>query len=508
MTAGPVTLPRATLPQAPRRAGITAVGAPATAFVAALVAVAAGPMYGLAVIGAIGVLVSAVRAPGIILAAYLLIPYYKGGVQPYLPLDITLILAVFNIAQVIPLLRERQQREISGTGVMLWFAFAALVLAGVMWAPDKSLATSAAGTYWILVALPMVPAAIRVGSSERHLRQLLWCVFAFACLVAVLGLAGLSASDRLVVLGANTINVARAVLLVPVVGLTLLARDRMRGVWALLAVMIPAALLVAIASGSRGPLLVLIALGIAGGGRYLWQHRGLSGRVAGGLAVAAVVSIVAFSVVADQLPESSLKRFQLLGDFAGSGLSGSVSTTTGDISAGVRVTLFGVAISMFQDRPLLGMGTAGFQSLSPRYASPLEADAYPHNAILQIAAEFGLPGLFLFGSLIVLAIRRPLGPSHAAAAVRAIFLFFLLNSMVSGDVLSDRETLGPMLLLLCIDAASLRATFDARIASWTVGLRRPGGGLGRAAVGPGSAWATRERARGSAGRAVPAEGRA
>src|SRR5688572_2921571 len=39
------------------------------------------------------------RYPGVLFAAYILIPYYKGGIQPFLPADITPGLALLNIGQ-------------------------------------------------------------------------------------------------------------------------------------------------------------------------------------------------------------------------------------------------------------------------------------------------------------------------------------------------------------------------------------------------------------------------
>jgi O-antigen ligase len=151
------------------------------------------------------------------------------------------------------------------------------------------------------------------------------------------------------------------------------------------------------------------------------------------------------------LPILSTQRFSLFADFIDRGLSGNLNTSTGDTSAGERVQLFGLAVSLFERQPLLGVGPAGFEVLSPRYLSRIEADVYPHNAFLQFAAEYGLVGLALFVALLGLAVTRSIPPSISLTTVRLIFAFLFLNAMVSGDVFTDREMWGFLMLLLLID---------------------------------------------------------
>jgi O-antigen ligase len=418
---------------------------------AGVVAAVAGPAAGLLIIlTMLAALVSAFM-PGLVFAAYLLIPFYKGALQPYSPVDLTVLLALVNVLQIIPVFLNRRERHVSRAGMTLWVLLALLVLAGITYAPDQDLALQKAALWWALVFLPMIPAALRVGSEERYVRQFVWAFFGMGALVVVSGIATLSTTRRLVLFGENTIEVGRAALLAPLTGIVFVLQHRSPLLRGATVVLIPAALVVALASGSRGPLLVLVLLGVLGTIRSLWRPRGVNWRFAGAAAGLAVASMVVVSVAAPELPGQSIARFGSFGDFLQSGLSGGPSSSTTDLSSSIRVNLFGYAVSLFEEQPVLGVGTGGFEPLSRRYLDPINAEPYPHNALLQFAAEFGLVGIATFVSLVLLAVTRrlPLGPSMRA--VRILYLFFFLNSMVSLDIYTDRTTWGLLLLLLLID---------------------------------------------------------
>ncbi len=135
--------------------------------------------------------------------------------------------------------------------------------------------------------------------------------------------------------------------------------------------------------------------------------------------------------------------------------------------------LFAYAGELWSHSPLIGAGTGGFQTLSPR-ALGAAADAYPHNAVLQFAAEHGLLGVALFLVLVSIALLRRLPGRLTGPTVRAVFAFFLLNAMVSGDIFTDRETLGLMLLVLTIEAPRV------------IAVRVGGASAGDADAAPGS----------------------
>lgn len=338
----------------------------------------------------------------------------------------------------------------------MWLALGALVLAGVLYAPNQSLALGKAVTYWVLVILSIFPAAMRVGARPRYVSQFLWTFFLMGILTVVLGVAQLSGSNRLMVLGMNTIQVGRAALLVPLIGIAYVLPQRRLLPSLVTIVMIPVAVVVAIASGSRGPLLALVVIAVAGTARHLAIPRATRWRVLGAGVGIVLVSVVVIGIVGPRLPALSLARFTSLVEFVQGGSSGNSGSSGGDTSAAARVRLFQYAAELAAERPIIGAGTGGFEALSPRVLG-LGADAYPHNAVLQIASEYGLLGLALFLGVISIALARRLPGRYTGRTVRILFVFALLNAMVSGDILTDRELLGLLLLVLTIEVSRVVA---------------------------------------------------
>ncbi len=434
------------LPPTGGRVGIAAM---AGSVGAALIVAVAGPMAAIAlvVVTALGLMTA--YMPGVLFAIYLLSGIYKAAWQPYSPIDTTLVLALLNGLQVIPLILGRRPGGTARLGVIMLAAVGILYLAGVLYAPNQSIAIGYVGTFWALSLLPMVPAAIRVGSRPEYLRQFLWTLFAFGIPMTVFGLLQLGGVDRLEVFGASTIEVSRTALLIPLIWGAFILRQRGLLVRAATLMLIPAAMVVAVASGSRGPLLALAAIGFFAAVRYFARPGRVNWRIAGTVAAATLASVVALSAVGQALPGMSLVRFTLFEDFVSRFVGGEFNPSIGDTSSGRRVVLYEAAVSMFQERPLLGYGTGGFQAASPRFTGP-PFYAWPHNAALQFAAEFGLVGVALFGGLCWVTLTRRFPRDHLGNAVRIVFAFFLLNAMVSDDIYGGRPLWGLFALVLLI----------------------------------------------------------
>lgn len=444
MTQTPSRIHRASLP------GWTFVVSSIGSVAAATIAVVAGPTACvLVVLGALLAYVT-VALPGVLFALYMLSGTYKAVIQPYSPVDITAALALLNALQAAPVILHHRPRNISRAGVAMLVFVAFLYLGGVLYAPDQNLSLGFATTYWALAFLPVLPAVARIGSDPRYVRQFLWAFFALGIPMVVAGLAQLSSSVRLVAFGASTIEVGRAVLLVPLIGATFVLQQHRKIPSAVAIVLIPAAVVVAVATGSRGPLLALFVLGVVGAIRYLTRPGSLNWRVAGAVAGLSIASIVALLSLATDLPGLSVNRLGVFESFVGGAVTGNADTSVLDNSAGRRVILFGLAASMFEERPVLGFGTGGFAALSPRFLTP-PYDEWPHNALLQFAAEFGVVGVAAFAGLVILALKRPFPRGHLGGAVRVALMFFLLNSMVSDDIYGDRTTWGLWALVFLID---------------------------------------------------------
>jgi O-antigen ligase len=112
---------------------------------------------------------------------------------------------------------------------------------------------------------------------------------------------------------------------------------------------------------------------------------------------------------------------------------------------------------MFFEHPLLGTGTAGFEAVA-RTAPTIGGREYPHNLVLQVASEFGVLGLVLFGALGILALFWWRPRTTVAAALAALAASLLLNAMVSNGLYENRMLWGVWLVALAYSAADQRTT--------------------------------------------------
>jgi O-antigen ligase len=432
------------------------------------------PIALLGVIGGLLLALVAAYAPGLLFAAYLLIPaFYKGGLQPYSPVDITVLLAVLNGLQIIPVAIDRRRRHVSNAGILLWGVLAVLILAGATYARDQPLALSKIASWWAFAFLPILPAALRVGSESRYIRQFVWSLAVLGLPMVILGLGQLSGTERLALLGVDPIAVSRAVLLVPLLSIAFILRQPRRLPQLIAIILTPPAFLVALGSGSRGPLLVLLVMVPLILVTYFTRSQRVRPRMAAVVAGLGLVTVLVLSVTASRLPDVSLERFTLLDQFVQSAVTGDLSTSVGDTSSGTRLELFGVAIRLFEEQPILGVGPGGFETFAPSFLGPAEHETYPHNALLQIAAELGIFGVGIFVLLTALALVRRLPAEPSSLAVRATFVYFLLNAMISRGIYEDRTMWGLMMLMLLIESPAGSASSDGFVAP----IRRIGADL-------------------------------
>ena len=444
----------------PRVAGRT-VAAVMVAIGGSILAALAPTSISLLILIALVALAITIWLPGILFGMYLLLPFYKAAVHDYSPVDLTLALAFLTSLQIFPVLSMRGSITVRRSVAVLWLLLEMIILGSLLYAPDVALGLDRVLNWSALIFVP-----VAVGAHPRAIRQLLWLFFALGALIVFLGITQLSSDQRLAVLGINTIAVGRGALLVPLLAVMFVLPRASLPLQVITVVLIPASFVVALASGSRGPIVVLIVLAVVMGWRWLFQTGSRDPRAGRTVLAVAVASIAVAFVAATNIPGESLERFANLGEFTGAAVSGGADAAS-DTSAGARVTLFESAWAMFEDHPLIGAGAAGFAAISARYAGVNGADEYPHNAFLQFAAEHGVVGLAVFGAFVVmLLVRRPREAS--AAAVRGLALFFLLNAKVSGNVFEDRTLWGLILLVLLMtipdartpDVATTQAPFD------------------------------------------------
>jgi O-antigen ligase len=226
----------------------------------------------------------------------------------------------------------------------------------------------------------------------------------------------------------------------------------------------------ALPRGDLGPLLrgaagrwagrIAVVLGLAGAGATLTRSSALG--VAAGLGVLLVTRPAA---------EKRTRRFRTLAVVVAFViLAGAVSLPwllhldrPGDLPAGAasvkdRLILWRVGLEMIREHPLVGIGAHRVRREAERFMDPDYRRAGPpfhlHSASLTLAAERGLPALFLAGALFVLTFRRlgkyasagdeAFGVARGAAAAVTGFLVMGLFE----DNFGDAEVVFVLLLTL------------------------------------------------------------
>ena len=152
-------------------------------------------------------------------------------------------------------------------------------------------------------------------------------------------------------------------------------------------------------TGSRGGFLGLVAAGVL----FVYRRRGLG--AAAGVMLVLIVGVLA---VPSELSTRALAT-----------ISGDTSALPTELEASNRahVGLFWAALRMISDSPVMGVGPLNFKDLSTAYTGLAQANM-AHNMFLEIAAEMGLPVLFIFILLLNSAFRA-LGSTTRLAAYEA-----------------------------------------------------------------------------------------
>ncbi|WP_327080190.1 O-antigen ligase family protein [Polaromonas sp. CG_9.5] len=110
------------------------------------------------------------------------------------------------------------------------------------------------------------------------------------------------------------------------------------------------------------------------------------------------------------------------------GLLGNVATRTVENVDSSRMPLWRLAIEMTMAQPWLGAGPLHFAHVG-RFQ---QIAAHPHNWILQIASEWGIPALICFSGLIFLGLRHLIRVSRLPNANRADCLTILVALLATG----------------------------------------------------------------------------
>ncbi|HEY6962930.1 MAG TPA: O-antigen ligase family protein [Gaiellaceae bacterium] len=281
----------------------------------------------------------------------------------------------------------------------------------------------------LFIALDVVALVAGIVVGRVRDRVDLWAIVAL-----LVSAAGAFALVRGVVGGHATVGVGGRLALTGSDSPIGLSRDAARGlilaVYLLMAGSGPTRRLLAIAAiplltiafvsgGSRGPLLGLLA-GLAAFLAYALRDPRARRRVL----LVFVAAVVSVPVVGQLAPGQDVGRtFSIL------------TGSEGGLSSNGRSQLWSAAWNAFSSHPLLGIGTGSFHALGG-------VELYPHNLLLEAAAEWGIVGLALVAITVAAAGKtlsralRAAAPSEQpqAALVLGLFAAAVVNSMFSGDV--------------------------------------------------------------------------
>jgi len=105
----------------------------------------------------------------------------------------------------------------------------------------------------------------------------------------------------------------------------------------------------------------------------------------------------------------------------------------------LREQYFRNAINLWRSYPIFGAGSGAFAYFFPKGTFRV----YPHNIVLEALSELGIVGLGLL-LLLMLASFRGFFQQHAwryplHLVAMGVFLYTLLNAMISGDLTSNRH---------------------------------------------------------------------
>ena len=405
------------------------LGAGAAAL-SALLVVVLGPVA-LAVPVVAGIVVLLARYPIVLFVVFLHIGLYKDlAIVKAFPVDATVALALL-LAFVCA------ERVLSGraTRPPLMFALPVLVIAimlalSLFWTPVPDYGLEKTLRFVTLTAIGAA-APFCLLETRKDFMRLLWTIAGCALVggMLVLGFGSTAGVDRLEFGGAaNTIFTSRFLLS----GAFILILAPMLGVFRshrLLLVMLGLGLVATAASiGSRGPVVGLaLALACTIAVAVLRQPR----RVLPVIAVAAA-GLVFLPFIT--LPTTSAER-----------LSTFAQNPVAALEADGRSRLYGKAVELSNEHPLLGFGAGGFFLFS--YVLTDREERYPHNIFLEASSEIGLiPALLLaasVGLMLVGAYRRALVTGSDADrnliyVVAGVFLLNFFAAQFSGDFNDNR----------------------------------------------------------------------
>lgn len=377
------------------------------------------------------------RFPGLTLGLLLCVGNFKADpllARIFGPVDVVALSAILVLISTMYYLIKEPRRLVGLNRLWPIFALSGWMIFTLVFTPSRSYGTWKAINFLGLACLgAMAGATINV--ERRTLYQCLGVIIVAGTLKSVQSVlvfisGGLQSAVRFTLteayLGVGRLAGASCLIGSYWFGCT---KDSRQGLIA--AMLVTVNLTGVVASGGRGPMFMLVpslAVLLFAFGRGLLPRFPKRVLLLWGAILVALVPVI----VSAGLSKKMLLR-------AGDLVLGMKSHGSLGASADTRLSLWRTSIDTLLQHPITGVGVGGFSWV----AGAQDDRFYPHNLFLEIGCELGIPGLLLLISAI-LKLRRPqnllIKPEEleVIAAIKALFVYALLNSLVSGDINDNR----------------------------------------------------------------------
>ena len=357
-------------------------------------------------------------------------------------INLGIFLSVIYLVSVIFMLFSIKKTILSKSKVLFYsFYLLALLMTPILWLvfDVTDYGFEKAINFWLIV----IPISVVIAEKyeRKDVLNTFYILLAVTCLLALLSFFGQSiterADGRMTALGGGPIVFARwmgfgiiTLLFIPV---------KIKYIYKYSLILI--FFILALATGSRGPILGLFLTGFV----YVFLNfNRVIVRIS--LGVFLLISVLVFSGVEKQIAKLGNSKRVFMNISKKGGSKQSTSTRT-NLAIG--------SFLLLQNYPL-GVGAGNWQlitnKLSSTHLMPLE---YPHNLVLEVACEYGIPTvlvlLLLFLYVFHLSYHKMIEYKNDKTSFYPLlfylFLFFFFNSLVSG-MLNDSRLL--FVVISCI----------------------------------------------------------
>ncbi len=278
---------------------------------------------------------------------------------------------------------------------------AALATLSLAWSSDPAYGTSKLVQWLTTCILPAAFIVMLARATAVSWRLMAAIGFGYVVILILFGTDTAIYPGRATIFGANPIWVARAAVIVAILGAFGPFNLPIR------LVLLVTGAIGTLMTGSLGPLAGLAA-GILAGAAVAVRARGW-GDWRTLLAVVGLLGMAAMLLIAVMTG--------LLGPAFGDALRDPNNTS--------RARFLGEAARLFIESPLIGSGFGGFVSTG--------LDVYPHNLVAEVASELGLLGLLALGAWILVVLRATIRSALFTALIATTFVFAMVSGSIAGN---------------------------------------------------------------------------